>query len=150
SGKPLAKCDKQKGSHDRENREDRLRPKLIGFAEPEIKPQLGERNGQRVFRMTEGAAAVAKISSGKNAAVGKGVASFDFPIEQPVPTKGMNKRQIEDDRNFNENNYTEKNFEGLRNAPSRAGALIAAPFPASRLLPVPSRILSRPAAKQDG
>ena len=50
--------------------------------------------------MTESAAGIAEISCRQNAAIGEGIACFDFPIKQSVPAQGMNKRQIKHDCDF--------------------------------------------------
>src|SRR5690348_15436685 len=63
--------------------------------------------------MAESAAAIAIISRRKNAAIGEGIACFDFPIEQSIPAQGMNESQIKHDRDFDRDNRGKNNLEPL-------------------------------------
>src|SRR5690349_977346 len=61
--------------------------------------------------MAESSAGIAEISCRKNAAIGEGIACFDFPIKQSVPAQGMHKGQIKHDRDFNRDNRNKNNLE---------------------------------------
>ena len=61
--------------------------------------------------MAESAAAIAEISCRKSAAIGEGIACFDFPIKQSVPAQCMNKGQIKPDRDFDRDNRNKNNLE---------------------------------------
>src|SRR3954471_17969822 len=65
-------------------------------AHPKIKPQLGERNRERIFGMTERATRARIVRLRENSGIKKRIARFDLPIQQSVPAERVFERDEED------------------------------------------------------
>src|SRR5205085_2287337 len=96
-----------------EQRKNYLYPKLVRFTHPQIQPKFGERDSQRIFRVTESASSTRVIGSRNYSAVKKCVARFDFPVEQSIPAKGMFESNKKEYRNLNRNDCSKNPLDKI-------------------------------------